>query len=177
MNEILICKIRTLFGSRSGESQTESRNGIFMLGEQKLDVTFDITLMKMDDAIAVFIKKFRTEIPVTCSKCLKKIEQEMMIEMAEREFLFEKSDKTSENEDKAYLFFANVKLMKINIEEMLRQEILLHFPVFPVCSRKCKGLCPICGKSRNQKECEHEKRDIPVETKVKPFANLKKILP
>lgn len=176
MNEILIYKIRTLFGSRGGESQTESRNGIFMLGEQKLNVTFDITMMKMDEEVAVFIKNFRTKIPIQCSKCLKKFDHEMTIDMAEREFLFESSNEEEVPEDKADLFFANIKLMEINIEEMLRQEILLHFPVFPVCSLKCKGLCLVCGKNQNKKLCRHKNAEIPTKTEVKPFAHLKKLL-
>lgn len=179
MNEILTYKIRTLFGGHSGKKETQIKKGTFILqknerGKIEIDVSFEITLMKMDDAIAVFIKNFKTKIPGECGSCLKKIEQKVLIETMEREFLFKEP---KEEEDKADLFLTNIKLMEVNIEEMLRQEILLHFPIFPVCSRKCKGLCSVCGKSRNEKKCQHEKKDILVETEVKPFADLKKILP
>ena len=41
----------------------------------------------------------------------------------------------------------------ILLDEMIREEILLHFEEFPVCSGGCKGLCHTCGANRNEKKC------------------------
>src|ERR1700722_14514950 len=41
----------------------------------------------------------------------------------------------------------------IELNDVLTEYILLALPVKRVCSPDCKGLCPVCGQSRNQKEC------------------------
>jgi len=40
---------------------------------------------------------------------------------------------------------------------LLRQEIILHFPVVSVCSKSCKGLCPVCGVDLNKENCSCDK--------------------
>ncbi|MEO0296608.1 MAG: YceD family protein, partial [candidate division WOR-3 bacterium] len=29
-------------------------------------------------------------------------------------------------------------------------------PMKPLCKENCKGLCPVCGANRNNKNCGHE---------------------
>jgi uncharacterized protein len=42
----------------------------------------------------------------------------------------------------------------LELEEILREQILLALPIQRVCSEACKGICPVCGKNRNETECE-----------------------
>jgi uncharacterized protein len=63
--------------------------------------------------------------------------------------------------------------MTIDLNEMLRQEIILHFPPNPLCSSRCKGLCQVCGKDKNKKLCTCTVDDGKV---YKPFKDLKKII-
>ena len=41
----------------------------------------------------------------------------------------------------------------VELNEVLREQILLALPMQRVCSVNCKGLCPECGQDRNQIEC------------------------
>lgn len=41
----------------------------------------------------------------------------------------------------------------VELEEVLREKILLEAPMQQVCSEACKGLCPVCGQSRNEHDC------------------------
>jgi uncharacterized protein len=41
----------------------------------------------------------------------------------------------------------------IELNDVLREFILLALPMQRVCSEVCKGICPECGQNRNQKEC------------------------
>ena len=41
----------------------------------------------------------------------------------------------------------------IELEDVLREFVLLTLPMQRVCSEDCKGICPVCGQNRNQKEC------------------------
>lgn len=42
---------------------------------------------------------------------------------------------------------------EVDITEDIREAVLLHLPHFPLCGEGCKGLCPHCGKSRNEGPC------------------------
>ena len=41
----------------------------------------------------------------------------------------------------------------LDLKDILREHILLSMPMQRICSEACKGICPVCGKSRNQAEC------------------------
>jgi uncharacterized protein len=42
----------------------------------------------------------------------------------------------------------------LELEDILREQILLTLPMQRVCSEGCKGICPVCGKNRNQSACD-----------------------
>jgi uncharacterized protein len=41
----------------------------------------------------------------------------------------------------------------LQLEDVLREQVLLAVPLKVVCREECKGLCPICGKNRNNESC------------------------
>jgi uncharacterized protein len=41
----------------------------------------------------------------------------------------------------------------LELEDILREQVLLTLPMQRVCSDLCKGICPVCGKNRNEIEC------------------------
>jgi uncharacterized protein len=41
----------------------------------------------------------------------------------------------------------------VELNDVLREHVLLALPMQRVCSRDCKGICPVCGQNRNQVEC------------------------
>ncbi|MGA2591771.1 MAG: DUF177 domain-containing protein [Bryobacteraceae bacterium] len=42
----------------------------------------------------------------------------------------------------------------MELEDILREQILLLMPMQRVCSEECKGICPSCGKNRNETPCD-----------------------
>jgi uncharacterized protein len=42
----------------------------------------------------------------------------------------------------------------VELNEILREQILLAMPIKTVCRDACKGLCPQCGKNLNIAECQ-----------------------
>ena len=42
----------------------------------------------------------------------------------------------------------------LDLTEIVRQDILLAVPPFPVCRNGCKGLCSICGQNWNEGNCD-----------------------
>ena len=44
----------------------------------------------------------------------------------------------------------------IDLQPLVREEMLLTVPINPLCSPDCIGLCPVCGGNRNVEPCSHE---------------------
>lgn len=41
----------------------------------------------------------------------------------------------------------------LELNDVLREVVLLALPMRLVCSEACKGICPVCGQDRNMHEC------------------------
>jgi len=41
----------------------------------------------------------------------------------------------------------------IDLDPIVREQILLALPSYPVCREACKGLCTVCGTNLNEKDC------------------------
>ena len=46
----------------------------------------------------------------------------------------------------------------LELNDILREHIVLSLPMQYVCSETCKGICPVCGQSRNLVECACRER-------------------
>lgn len=41
----------------------------------------------------------------------------------------------------------------LDVNELVRQQLLLALPTRPLCRPQCRGLCPKCGTNLNQGDC------------------------
>lgn len=48
----------------------------------------------------------------------------------------------------------------IDIDELVREQVLLALPARALCTEDCKGLCQLCGANRNDNPCECETKSI-----------------
>jgi len=46
----------------------------------------------------------------------------------------------------------------LDLDAMVREQILLALPPYPVCRESCKGLCPVCGANLNDRDCGCDRR-------------------
>ena len=58
----------------------------------------------------------------------------------------------------------------VDLEGLLREQIILMVPVKPLCDEVCKGLCPQCGANLNRETCHCRPEAV-----NSPFANLAKV--
>ncbi len=42
----------------------------------------------------------------------------------------------------------------LELEDVVRERVVLSLPLQRVCSEGCKGLCAVCGQNRNLKDCQ-----------------------
>jgi uncharacterized protein len=41
----------------------------------------------------------------------------------------------------------------IELDDILQEQVVLLLPVQRLCSESCQGICPVCGKNRNESGC------------------------
>jgi uncharacterized protein len=58
----------------------------------------------------------------------------------------------------------------VDLESLLREQIILMMPLKPLCDEACKGLCPHCGANLNRETCVCKTDNV-----HSPFAQLAKL--
>lgn len=48
----------------------------------------------------------------------------------------------------------------IDIDDLVREQVILALPSRALCREDCKGLCPVCGIDKNLKDCECESHPV-----------------
>ncbi len=64
---------------------------------------------------------------------------------------------------------------EIDLDELLRQNILTSLPLQPLCEAACPGLCPTCGERLDSAHRRHADEDAPIDP-ASPFAQLATLL-
>ena len=103
-----------------------------------------------------------------CARCLTEVSGEFTFDLektvAPRELL---SDLDEDKLDD----YAIIENGFLDIDEQIKEQLEVEFPLRFLCREDCKGLCSKCGKNLNEGECDCEKNDIDPR-----FAPLQKLL-
>lgn len=84
---------------------------------------------------------------LVCDRCLKPVEALVKIQIEETI-----SEEELAHPDDADEFFY-IEDMKLDVEKLVSNEILINWPPKVLCRQDCKGICKICGKDLNLGEC------------------------
>ena len=98
--------------------------------------------------------RYTVEILAQCHRCLARVRYPLAAEFDL--FYRPASDAPEEEEVKIGAQDADVGFYEdgLELEDILREQILLALPMQRVCSETCKGICPGCGKNRNETACD-----------------------
>lgn len=99
----------------------------------------------------------QTRVRVACSRCAGDCDEWLDVRVDEQ-FLPHDSPELPQGED---LDFEQLCLFTyendvIEIDEVIRQNLVASLPCRPLCAEACKGLCSQCGANLNEKACECE---------------------
>lgn len=105
--------------------------------------------------------RIETEVETICSRCLKSVKLPVRAGFSER-FVSEVSWRNEEQHElkSEDLDLAVLGGEAIDVDELVREEILLALPVQVLCHEDCKGLCAVCGCDRNLVTCTCEPGQI-----------------
>lgn len=120
----------------------DPRSMSLYLDSQGIDFTepIEVRARFRKSGAEVFIDvSLKSSVEYTCSRCLTKFKKPF-------------------NED----FNINHEVKPgdvLDVDEDIRQEIIIDYPMKSVCKQDCKGLCQNCGQNLNAAECECGKDD------------------
>jgi len=98
---------------------------------------------------------------VDCSRCLEPIDRSLSIKFDIRFLSSEDgSERTEKEVNKSDLDSSVIDDDRIDLTEVVREQVLLDLPEQIFCKEDCKGLCPKCGSNRNLIDCSCQDEDI-----------------
>lgn len=135
----------SLFGNRNIKFDSDIRlRGKYVFNQDTLTITATIIVSLIAD----------------CDKCLKQTQIEIIVPFNE---CF-----SQDNENITY----NIVNNRAELDEAIKENILLNIPNRILCVEDCRGICPVCGCDLNITQCNCNR-----ETEDKnPFAILKTIV-
>jgi DUF177 domain-containing protein len=97
---------------------------------------------------------FETRVELACARCLEPLEHEVIKKF---DLLYRPQGSDAGKEELSVTAAeAEVSYYQgegLQLEDVLREQILLALPLRVVCKEECKGLCPHCGKNLNYEQC------------------------
>ncbi len=116
----------------------------------------------------------RGAIEVACDRCLKPVAGNLEVEFDAAFVPKEKAPSATDNvelqeEDLAVDFYEDEA---VNVDELVREQILLALPTRQLCREECLGLCPTCGNDLNAAQCSCHQGEV--DPRWAALADLKK---
>lgn len=104
-----------------------------------------------------------TTIKISCIRCLDDFDFPLKAEFRYVLCPSEKRELSPEievnKEDLDVLYYQGDS---IDIVPLIREQILLNIPSYPLCRESCKGICPQCGSNLNQSPCQCDKQEATI---------------
>ena len=122
-----------------------------------LPVHADISVKKVGEE--VYVKgKIKTLLSFVCSRCLVPFEFPVDSDF-DLIYLPEELEVAKEELDSDDLNTSFYYSRKIDLKEVVLEQLNLTFPIKPLCSETCQGICPVCGKNINSGDCSCVTKD------------------
>ncbi|MDQ3667212.1 MAG: DUF177 domain-containing protein [Acidobacteriota bacterium] len=105
--------------------------------------------------------EFAAIVEVECDRCLQPVELPISSDFR-MEYVTAKT----------YMSFETVELAQedlalsifdgevIDVDDIVREQVLLASPTQAICRENCKGFCPVCGADRNMTDCNCSPTEI-----------------
>ena len=105
--------------------------------------------------------ELNTKVMVPCARCLKEVEIPIEVNFAER-FVSAIAWRNEEQHELSQddLNLGLVEDAAVELDDVVKEEILLSLPNQVLCDQNCKGICPSCGADRNAGDCSCKSDEV-----------------
>lgn len=129
----IILDVSSLLSSEIGTTEKiEIKENLKEVDEEvkvKKPISGTLILSHLDDNSLSGLFNLKTEVELSCIRCLKKFNLPLILNY-EQAFSLQK-------QDDVFPIFSN---RTIDLYPSIRQEILLSIPIMPICNKRCKGV-------------------------------------
>jgi uncharacterized protein len=120
-------------------------------------VKVELSVTKSQDQL-ICRGKVEAKVKLECSRCLNEYRHNLSPDITFVVDLAGTPDQ-ERSEEEGY-FFADPASTHFEIDELVREAMLLSLPIKPLCSEGCLGLCPVCGTDMNQSDCGCKRENV-----------------
>jgi len=117
--------------------------------------------IQQSDAKVTVSGKVEAKLQLECDRCLKAVSvptsTEFKVEYITPEVYQAGQAAELLDEDLTLSIFDGAV---IDVDDLVREQLLLALPAQMLCQDECKGLCPICGGDKNLKNCNCQEAEI-----------------
>ncbi|CUH93191.1 YceD family protein [Herbinix luporum] len=110
----------------------------------------DLTITNLGKKKVLIEGSTKLSLIIFCSRCLKELEYPMDISVSkEIDLNLTEDDRVKELDEANYITGYN-----LDVDILIKDEIIIGFPMKVLCSEQCKGICMHCGTNLNEKSCD-----------------------
>ena len=96
----------------------------------------------------------KTSIETSCDRCLEPVQRPIDLDFD----LFYRPMKTIAREEEIEIKPSELEIgfyegSGLELDDILKEQVLLNLPMKRICREDCKGFCPQCGQNLNQASC------------------------
>jgi uncharacterized protein len=106
--------------------------------------------------------EIKTEVELLCDRCLAAARMPLAVEF-DTSFIPREVEATKEENVELQpedLLLSTYEGDAVDLDELVREQILLALPLRHLCREECKGLCQTCGADLNAADCSCERAEI-----------------
>jgi DUF177 domain-containing protein len=117
--------------------------------------------VRRNPAEVELVGSLKTTLETACARCLKPVSIPFSADFDER-FVTSVSWGADEQHELARedLNLAVFDGADIDLDQLVREQLLLAKPAQVLCREGCQGLCPVCGADRNAAACKCEAQQV-----------------
>lgn len=163
-----------LIVSQLPEEWTERRQKLLIsLNDERKAVGVDVQLRAVRHDKSVFLEgTAKAQIELKCSRCLEEVPFPVAIQFATEYEPCLKTPAYREHELSREEIDANCYSDdEIDIEGLIRDNLLLSLPMKPLCADNCRGICLRCGRNLNEGACECSTDEV--DPRLEPLKKLR----
>ena len=110
----------------------------------------DLTITNLGNREVSIEGSVKLTLILFCGRCLKELEYPMDITVNKKLDFKDADTEASEKLDEANY----INGYNLDVDIMIKDEIIIGFPMRLLCDEECKGICMTCGSNLNEKTCD-----------------------
>ena len=128
-------------------TQVEIGGAVFPVREQ---TPVSLTFMNIGKGKARIVGDVKMTFAMNCDRCLKPVEQTLALRFDREVFAPDTIGSIPDGADDQDFMDG----YQLNVEDLLYNEIVMHWPMKVLCKPDCKGICRQCGQDLNTGTCD-----------------------